>query len=188
MDSKEISDNAISGSNNKTINTTFGYNQLKGLTLYEYFPMTDQDMPYLMDRYTDLSDLCICDFSPVSWPVPALSETVFVSFLEWVFKLEKCHIGIGGLSGETWFMNVWHTYEGTVEMASNDKRKATFTLDFLGPKMSFRTGANFILNLDQRRGNDRLKSLTSSEVIYAYDEDVCASFSISSIPLVSMQL
>lgn len=54
MDNKKIRDNASNDSNNRNteFNTTFNYNQIKELSLNKYFPVTDKEILYIMERYT----------------------------------------------------------------------------------------------------------------------------------------
>lgn len=173
MDNKATSDNISGNSNNKNtkFDTTFDCGQIKELTLPCYFPMTDQEMLYIMKRYTGLSKVRLVAFSAVSWPFPSMSKAVIVSFLEWAFKLENCYISPGGLSGETWLINLRHSFQGTVDTREGDAGKATCTLKLSEQGFDFIIDANFALKLEQRRGNDYFDPAVSSKLECALGDD-----------------
>lgn len=120
----------------------------------EYFPMIDQELMYIMNRYTGLDKLLLKEVTVVSWPSPTISETVMEPFLRWAFGLKECCINIGGVSGESWLLNVCHSCQGTVDRRADDKREAHFILGFSqGPA----SHAKFHLELTQIRAGESPK-------------------------------
>lgn len=96
-----------------------------------------------MDRHTGLDKLWIDDLVAVSWPSPTISDAAMI--LDWAFNLKHCHVGVGGLSAEAWFMDLWHSRLVTVDREADGKRESTFTLTFLEPGSRYISGAKFML-------------------------------------------
>lgn len=93
--------------------------------------MEDQELLFIMERFTGLHTLSISDLSTVSWPTPKLSEAAMKRFLKWAFHIKTCHINLCGLSGEAWFMNLWYSSLDTVDERADGRCESSLSLELV---------------------------------------------------------
>lgn len=106
------SSNNDSNKKNIKYKTAFDFSRIRKLVFRQYFPSADQELLYIMNRYTGLDILKIGELSFVSWPSPTFGKSAMKAFLKWVFDLKRCDIRILGVSDENWLMNLRSSFRG----------------------------------------------------------------------------
>lgn len=160
------SSNNDSNKKNIKYKTAFDFSRIRKLVFRQYFPSADQELLYIMNRYTGLDILKIGELSFVSWPSPTFSKSAMKAFLKWVFDLKRCDIRILGVSDENWLMNLRSSWG---DLGAEDKRESSFTLGFLNRRTRYQSGAKFHLDFIQRL-SDHFRAM-QTHLTYGINDD-----------------
>lgn len=109
---------AMARVNDISNNIIVRHSSIKELSLDSYEPSRDDELLYLMNCYTELDDLTLYTMEATSLPAATISRSVLMSFMKFFSKCSYYCIAFGGVSGETWLMDLF--YNCQMDMKKND--------------------------------------------------------------------
>jgi hypothetical protein len=97
---------------------------IKWLRLYDYAPMKDKELLYIMRNYPELDylELYISSEAQNSWPISTISRPTMGLFVEFILKMKSYDIAIYGVSGESWLLETYYTSCGSIKKNGPDSR------------------------------------------------------------------
>lgn len=133
--------------NNINIKIIVTHSHVERLILKSYQPSTDNELLYIMNNFTQLKHFELTAMTGYAWPISTISQSVMLSFMEFMQRCDHYCMTIGGSSGEIWIVDLFYqTLQDT-------------TLDFyIYPEKRYSYGSRgkFELALSQREGNASL--------------------------------
>lgn len=120
-----------------------------------------------MNNFRSLEHLTMEGKSGICWPTSKTNKSVMLSFMEYIQECNYYSIKLGGVTGETWLMDLFYD---SLEDSEEDGRPKTYFYIVFGKSEeghSYTLKGNFELHIEQQN-----EGLDASLHLYEVNDDV----------------